>query len=156
MTSPRNCHVNPTQNSTKIARNGSSCRFMHKKDLTCIKKTSSLFYAWIDMKARNSSPGIFMRKAIVRTKKDHRVPSNLTSFSLISQCLFCFIFFFLAKFVFKLSGDVAIKKAVYFILIDKTRAVFWSSCYWRHSCSWSILKSSGLKNYTLEAFPCFN
>ena len=155
MTSPRNCHVNPTQNSTKIARNGSSCRFMHKKDLTCIKKTSSLFYAWIDMKARNSSPGIFMRKAIVRTKKDHRVPSNLTSFSLISQCLFCFIFFS-CKIRVQIERRRRDKKAVYFILIDKTRAVFWSSCYWRHSCSWSILKSSGLKNYSLEAFPCFN
>ena len=123
MTSLRNCHVNPTQNSTKIARNGPSCRFMHKKDLTCIKKTSSLFYAWIDMKARNSSPGIFMRKAIVRTKKDHRVPSNLTSFSLISQCLFCFVFFS-CKIRVQIERRSRDKKAVYFILIDKTRAVF--------------------------------
>lgn len=76
------------------------------------------------MKARNSSPGIFMRKAIVRTKKDHRVPSNLTSFSLISQCLFCFVFFFLAKFVFKLSGDVAIKKQYTSFLLIKPGRCF--------------------------------
>lgn len=74
------------------------------------------------MKARNSSPGIFMRKAIVRTKKDHRVPSNLTSFSLISQCLFCF--FFLAKFVFKLSDDVAIKKQYTSFLLIKPGRCF--------------------------------
>ena len=155
MTSPRNCHVNPTQNSTKIARNGSSCRFMHKKDLTCIKKTSSLFYAWIDMKARNSSPGIFMRKAIVRTKKT--IVFLRTWLLLALYHSVCFVlFFFSCKIRVQIERRSRHKKAVYFILIDKTRAVFWSSCYWRHSCSWSILKSSGLKNYSLEAFPCFN
>ena len=156
MTSPRNCHVNPTQNSTKIVRNGPSCRFMHKKRLDMHKKDFKSFLCMSRHETRNSSPGIFMRKAIVRTKKDHRVPSNLTSFSLISQCLFCFVFFFSCKIRVQIERRSRDKKAVYFILIDKTRAVFWSSCYWRHSCSWSILKSSGLKNYSLEAFPCFN
>ena len=56
---------------------------MHKKDFKS-------FLCMSRHETRNSSPGIFMRKAIVRTKKDHRVPSNLTSFSLMSQCLFCF------------------------------------------------------------------
>ena len=68
-----------------------------------------------------------MRKAIVRTKKDHRVPSNLTSFRLISQCFV--LFFFSCKICVQIERRSRDKKAVYFILIDKTGAVFWSSCY---------------------------